>query len=397
MSTSANASVYEYVRKDLPAKNKMYGFGLTLIGIILLGLSYSMEPTRASYNTIIVFMYLFGIGLGSLFFIALEYIVGAVWSVPFRRIAEILSKMVFIAPLFAIPIYFNMHSVFEWTHLEEVAKDAILTAKAPYLNEGFFWIRTIAIFVLMIFFYLIMVRPSFKQDLTKNPKLTSRNAKISAVFIPIFAISTTVIAMDWMMSLEPHWFSTIYGVYYFAGSLLTVLALIAFIGVTLGEKGFLTKKINGDHYYNLGALLFAFVNFWAYIAFSQYMLIWYANIPEETFWFIKRWGGSWSIMSIGLIFIKFAVPYFILLSRPSKSSVSKLKFVAIWILAAHFYDLYWLIMPRFSDHVLISWHELAAPVLLAGVMILLFNLGAGKSNLLPINDPKLKRGLDFYL
>jgi hypothetical protein len=250
----------------------------------------------------------------------------------------------------------------------------------------------------MVIFYFLLVRPSYKQKTAKSNKLVSRTTKFSALFMPIFAVGTTIIAIDYMMSLEPHWFSTIFGVYYFAGSLLTCLALLTFIGVSMGEKGYLTNKVGKDHYYNLGALLFAFVNFWAYIAFSQYMLIWYANIPEETFWYIKRWGGSWSVWSIGLIFVKFAVPYLVLLSRPSKSHVFKLKFISIWILAAQFYDLYWLIMPTFSKKsVIFSWQEIAVPVTIAGILILVFNLAGSKTNHIPVGDPKLKRGLDFYL
>ena len=236
---SDSVSAIGFVNKDLPAKNKMIGIGLTALGVILLAASFTVDHTRASYNTIILFMYLFGIGIGSLFFVALEYIVGAVWSVPFRRIAEILSLMVFVAPLFAIPLYFNMHSVFEWTHLEVVAQDTILSSKQAYLNESFFWIRSIAIFAIMILFYFIIVKPSYKQDKSHSQKTTKRITVFSAIFMPVFAIATSVMAMDWIMSLEPHWFSTIFGVYYFAGALLTTLALLTFIGVSLGEKGYL--------------------------------------------------------------------------------------------------------------------------------------------------------------
>ena len=149
--------------------------------------------------------------------------------------------------------------------------------------------------------------------------------------MPVFALTTTFFAIDWIMSLEPHWFSTIFGVYYFSGTFLCALAVATFIIVSLNERGYLVAGLGKDHYYSLGTLLFVFTNFWAYIAFSQFMLIWYANVPEETYWFIARWKNGWEYVSLALIFMKFLVPYFVLLSQPSKMDGRKLKFIGIWL------------------------------------------------------------------
>jgi len=253
-------------------------------------------------------------------------------------------------------------------------------------------------FALWLLFYFLITKNSKKQDETKDQKLTSRNVKLSAVFMPVFALTITFASIDWIMSLNPHWFSTIFGVYYFTGTLLAGLAAGTFIIVQLNENGYLIKGLKKDHYYSLGALLFAFTNFWAYIAFSQFMLIWYANLPEETIFFMDRFEGSWVYVSIGLIFIRFVIPYIGLLSQPSKMSAKNLKFFSLWILFAHFYDLYWLIMPEYSkDGLVFGWMELGFPIAAIGIIILVFKMKSKNENMIPIGDPKLQRGLDFRL
>jgi len=279
---SSNTNTVEYVKKNLPSSVNKIGFALLAVGLVMIVLSYFIDHTRSAFNNLIMLMFLTSVGLGSLFLVAIEYLGGAVWSTPFRRVSEFLAAVLIIAPIIAIPVYFNLHDIFHWTHAEAVAEDAILKSKSPYLNETFFTIRIFVFFALWLLFYFVITRNSKKQDETKDQNLTSRNTKISAVFMPIFALTITFAAIDWIMSLNPHWFSTIFGVYYFTGTLLAGLAAGTFIIIKLNENGYLVKGLKKDHYYSLGALLFAFTNFWAYIAFSQFMLIWYANLPEET-------------------------------------------------------------------------------------------------------------------
>ncbi|NOG99141.1 MAG: quinol:cytochrome C oxidoreductase [Ignavibacteriae bacterium] len=371
---------------------------LLAVGLILVVLAYFVDHTRSAFNNLILLMFLTSIGVGSLFLVAMEYLGGAVWSTPFRRITEFFAAVILVIPLAAIPIYFNLHDLFHWTHAEAVAEDKILAGKSSYLNETFFIIRIVFFIAVWFLFYFLIIKNSKKQDSSGDPKLTTRNIKLSAVFIPIFGLTITFASIDWVMSLEPHWFSTIFGVYFFSGTILAALAFTTFIVVYMNEKGLLIKGIKKDHYYSLGAYLFAFINFWAYIAFSQYMLIWYANLPEETFWFLQRWEGGWMYISIALIIIHFVVPYFGLLSQPSKMNPKRLMFMSIWILFAHIIDLYWLIMPTYSkDSVPLGWIELAFPILAIGAVITVFSIKAKKENHVPIGDPKLKRGLDFRL
>jgi hypothetical protein len=396
MSSSEN--VIEYNRKDLPPILGKFGLGLFGIGLVLSILAYLSEPTRSAYNNVILLEFLSSIGIGSLFLIALEYIVGSVWSTPFRRIFEILSSVLLILPLIALPVYLHAHNIFHWTHLDVVAVDEVLQRKSPYLNMTFFTIRIVAYFAIWILFHVLMTKNSRAQDKTKDPKFTKINTKLAAIFLPLFVITLTFSSIDWMMSLEAHWFSTIFGVYYFSGTFLAALAAGTFLVIWLNEKGLLVNGIGKDHYYSLGALLFGFINFWGYIAFSQYLLIWYANLPEETVWFLQRWEGSWMYYSIFFVIVHFVVPYFALLSQPSKMDPKRLKIMSIWILLVHILDLYWIVIPSFSpEGFIFGWIELGFILLGLGVLIVVFNLNAKGKNLVAIGDPRLKRGIDFRL
>jgi len=388
----------EYQKKELPKKIFNIGISLFAVGFVLSALGYYVDSTRSSFNNIVLLMFLISIGLGSMFLVAVEFVAGADWSVPFRRIAEFFAAVLLALPVVVIPLLFNLGNIFHWMHTEIVNMDKILIGKAPYLNTTFFIVRVVVFFALWILFYFLITKNSLKQDETHDQKLTSRNIKLSAGFIPVFAITITFAGIDWMMSLEPHWFSTIFGVYYFAGSVLAGLSVITIAAILLNRNGYLVKGISNENYYSLGALLFAFTNFWAYIAFSQYLLIWYANLPEETFWFLQRWEGGWIYFSIGLILLHFLVPYVLLLSQRSKTDPKRLLIASSIILFSHIYDIYWLVKPNFSKQsVMLGWNELGFLLLAAGIVILVFVYKSRKNNFIAIGDPKLKRGIDFRL
>jgi hypothetical protein len=345
-------------------------------------------------------MFLISLGVGSLFLVSLEYLAGAVWSTPFRRISEFFSGIIPYLIILAIPLFFTLHDIFHWTNSGVVETDAVLKGKEAYLNIPFFIVRVILIFAVWTLFYFLITKRSRKQDETGDQGLTRTNIKLSTAFIFIFAFSITMASVDWMMSLEPHWFSTIFGVYYFSGTVWCALAALTLTAVLLKEKGFLLPGLKNDHYYSLGTMLFAFTAFWGYIAFSQYMLIWYADLPEETTWFFHRWEGGWIYASILLIIVHFIVPFFALLSFPAKTNPKRLKFVSIWVLFAHFFDLYWLIMPgmiQAGRPYSFSWMDLVFPVAVVGFVMIIFWKMTSKYNLVPIKDPKLQRGLDYSL
>src|SRR3972149_9113489 len=384
----------EYQKKDLPIKLSQLGWLLFSAGLFLGVIGFFSDQHRALLNYLMAYMFILSIGIGALLLIALEYVGGADWSVPIRRVVEFLAAIIIFLPILVLPLIFNIHDIFHWAHKDIAAADEILKGKSPYLNETFFIIRVFAVLAIWGLFYFLLIRNSNTQDKTKDQFLTKKNIILSAIFIPFFAITITITAFDWLMSLEPHWFSTIFGVYFFSGSVVASLAAVTLFVVKLKENGYMHPKLVDDHLFSLGALQFAFINFWAYIAFSQYLLIWYANLPEENFWFLHRWENGWQYLSILLIIAHFIVPYAALLSQPAKMDPKRLKFISIWILFAHFIDLYWLVMPNVNGYYF-SWIDIIVPLLAIGVIILIFNYRANKSNLVPIGDPKLQKGLDF--
>lgn len=389
-------SKFIYQRKDLPKNIERLGYLLFAIGIALGLLSYFVEPVRASHNYLIMFVYLLSLALGSLFLIAIEYLTGADWSVQLRRITEFLASLIVVLIILVIPLLFNLNNIFHWLNKEVVEADKILKGKTAYLNSTFFIIRVAFCFLIWGLFYFFLTKNSTKQDETKDQKLTAINIKLSAVFIPLFAITLTIAAVDWLMSLDAHWFSTIFGVYYFAGAIVASLAAITFIAIKLKEKGYMHPKFLDEHFYSLGTLLFVFINFWAYIAFSQYLLIWYADLPEETMWFLHRWHGGWVVISLLLIVTHFIVPYAALLTQPSKMDPKRLKFITIWILAAHFIDIFWIVMPNI-DGSIISWMDFTFPIAAVGIVIIVFAYKIKRNNLIPIGDPKLQKSINIRL
>ncbi|HED07561.1 MAG TPA: quinol:cytochrome C oxidoreductase [Ignavibacteria bacterium] len=389
-----------YIKKELPKSVGKLGAILFLIGAVTGLIGFFIDPGRAAYSYLTSFLFLISISVGSLLLVAIEYAANAVWSTPFRRISEFLAASLPLLLILIIPLLLSVQSLFSWSHSAEVAKDPMLQAKSVYLNTPFFSVRVYVILILWGLFYYLIIKYSRKQDETGDQLLTKKNVKLSVIFIPIFAITVTLLSIDWIMSLETRWFSTMFGVYLFAGITCSALAALTYIAVKLKEKGYLHPKITKDHFYSLGTLMFVFISFWGYIAFSQYMLIWYGNLPEETFWFMQRWAGGWKIVSIFIIFGHFIVPFAVLLSHESKTSFKKLKFISIWILAMHFIDLYWLVMPGMNANGLeysFSWMDISFLVATIGLIIYMFNRMFEKHNLLPVKDPKLQRGLDFHL
>jgi hypothetical protein len=389
-----------YVKKELPKNLGKTGFILLATGGILSVLAYIIDPARASFSYLTTFISLVCLGIGSLFLVTLEYAAGAVWSVPFRRISEFFASAIPYLLLLAIPLFFSMHNLFTWMNPEVVAQDKVLQGRMVYLNVPFFITRSVAIFLIWWLFYLLLTKNSRKQDESADQGLTTRNIKLSMAFIPVFAFSISIISFDWMMSMTPKWFSTIFGVYLFADSTWLALAVLTLAAVLLTEGGYLSPKVKRDHYYSLGTLLFAFTVFWAYIAFSQYMLQWYGNLPEEIVYFMHRWTGGWKYFSLILVFVHFIVPFLILLPRSSKTNPKILVFVSVWIIAAQYIDSYWLVMPDMVNNGFtysFSWMDLAFPVAAVGLVIVLFNAKVKKHNLIPLGDPKLQRSFDFHL
>ncbi|MFQ5631243.1 MAG: hypothetical protein ACE5I1_20925, partial [bacterium] len=287
-------------------------------GLALSALGLFIDAKQFYHSYLTAFFFWVTIGLGGLFFTMLHHLTGATWSVVLRRFAESIMVALPVMVILFLPIIPGLHDLYHWTHEEAVATDHILQQKAPYLNIPFFLIRVLVYFGVWFLMARTLRGYSLKQDADTQVDFNDKMRKFSAPGMLLFALTLTYAAFDWLMSLNPHWYSTIFGVYIFTGSLLDVLAFILLSALYLRGKGILQNVITIEHYHDLGKLLFAFKVFWAYISFSQYMLIWYGNIPEETEFFLQRWEGSWKIVSLIIVFCHFALPFLILATRAAK-------------------------------------------------------------------------------
>lgn len=343
---------------------------------------------------LVAFAWVLSFSLGGLFFVILQHLVRAGWSVVVRRLAEFFAALLPLLAILALPLLFGVGRLYHWAHPEAVAADPILVGKSPYLNVPFFVVRALVYLAFWSWAARFFTRTSWEQDKSGSVEATLKMEKRAAPFMLGFALTVTFAAFDWLMSLDPHWYSTIFGVYFFSGSLVGFLALLLVLSVFLQRAGFLRKTITVEHYHDLGKLLFAFVVFWAYIAFSQLMLIWYGNIPEETGWLIRRMNGGFGVLGLMLIFGHFVIPFLVLLPRKVKRSPSVLFYPALGLAVMHYLDLYWLVMPEVGSaqpHPLDFLMALGLGALwLAG----LFST-ASRVPLVCQKDPRLEESLTF--
>ncbi len=352
------------------------------------------------HSYLVAFVFFLAITLGCFFFVFIQHLVGAKWSVVVRRVAEIfLGGFPLLAVLFLpilIPVLLGKSPLYEWSHSDAVAGDKLLTGKSGFLNVPFFTIRCVIYFAVWIGLGRFFIGHSRAQDLSGDPSHTLRMRKFAPVAAIAYALTSTFAAFDLLMSLEPHWFSTIFGVYFFAGSALSAYCSIALACMLLQEQGKLKSSITTEHYHDLGKLMFAWVFFWGYIAFSQYMLIWYANLPEETFWYLKRQHGNWTSLSLLLLFGHLFIPFAGLLSRHVKRNRAALAFWAIVLLGMHWVDMYWLVMPRLHpDGIHFTLVDLACLIGIGGLFAGGFLNRARGGLLAAIKDPFWDASVQF--
>ena len=372
---------------------------LLIIGILGLVISFTglaVDASQFYYSYLTAFTFWLTLGLGGLFFVMIHHLTGAVWSVVLRRIGENVMAVIPILILLFLPVLAGLmqDKIYIWTH----ESDTLIKMKSGYLNIPFFLIRSIVYFTIWIVLSRLLYRTSLQQDEVFDEERLSRMRRISGPGIVLYAVSLTFAAFDWLMSLDPHWYSTIFGVYIFAGCLMAIYPFLVIFPSYLGSKGILTDTITTEHYHDVGKFLFGFVIFWGYIAFSQYFLIWYANIPEETVWYLHRWEGSWKIITMLLVLGHFLLPFIALMPRFVKRNISLLRVLAIWILIMHYADLFWIIMPNLHHHgIHFSWMDISSVAGIGGIVLWYFWRLFIRQPAVPITDPKLQESIDFLV
>lgn len=335
------------------------------------------------------------VGLGGLFATLVHHMVRATWSVVMRRMYESLMVTLPILIIFFIPIaLWGMQDLYHWTNASE-ANDPVFLKKEAWLSPKFFCLRAVVYFVIWFILARLLYSASLKQDEAPSEALSVRMRTISAPGLILFAVTTTLAAFDWIMSLNYHWFSTIFGIYIFAGAYLSCTAFCVLVTMYLRSKNILTKEIHEEHYHDMGKWLFAFVVFWSYIAFSQFFLIWYANLPEETGFFKDRGGPGWMTASLMLVICHFAIPFFFLLSSLTKRSPKALVIASVWLLAVHWFDHYWLIAPNFHESFAFSWLDVTCWLGIGGIFFWNFWRKFTSAPVVPVKDPQLEGSINF--
>jgi hypothetical protein len=367
-----------------------------LVGLALLGAGFATDREQFFRSYLTGYMWMLGLAAGALGVMLLHHVTRGAWGVVIRRILEAAASPLTLgfAAVAFLPIALGTHSLYEWTHAEVVAGDAILSHKKPWLNEPAFLGRSAIYLVLWIVLAAVFARLSARQDETGDRRIALSMQRWGAFGVVAFILSMTFAAFDWMMSLTPHWFSTIYGLYVIIGQAVAAMALVALAGLLLGEGPAPALPLQARHLHDHGKLLFAFVCVWAYFGYSQFIIIWSGNLPEETTFYTSRLNGAWKATTVVLVLLHYALPFALLLSRSRKRSARALAPIAVLLLFARWLDLHWLVAPAFSANAFtLHWLDLAAPLALGGIWLRLFTLGLKARPLLPANEPFLKEAL----
>ena len=371
-----------------------------LLATVFLGMKGAGAAAQASLSFLVSWAFYLSLVLGALFFVLIQHLTRAGWSVVVRRMAEALAANAgLMAVLGAVLVGLAVSgkvALFPWLDPAQVAAEPALARKAGYLNPVFFSVRALVCFLVWTLLGAWFFRQSIRQDESGDPKLTVSMQKVAAPGVILFALTLTVASIDFLMSLEPAWYSTIFGVYYFSGSTLSSFAALVIFAYLLQRSGRLSSVVTTEHYHDLGKLMFAFTVFWTYIAFSQYMLVWYANIPEETLWFDRRQTGEWTAFSWFLLLARFFAPFLALISRAPKRRKALLAFAAAWVLFMQWIDMYYLAMPHASPgRVPWSLTDATAFFGIGGLFVAALVRRLGEKSLIPRRDPRLAESLAF--
>lgn len=380
---------------QIATSKTLYGVGI--VGLIASAVGYFLDDKQFFFSYLTSFTFYTTIGLGALFMVMIHHITKSSWGTAIRRLPETFAANIAVWSIFFIPILIGLSFLYKWTSSDYVTGDPIMEGKVAYLNTPFFVIRQFIYFGIWGFLGYKLHKVSVRMDETRDWGLTSLLRKLSAPGILLFALTVAFASFDWLMSLDAHWFSTMFGVYFFAMSFQAFFAVMLLLVFWFIRNGILANTIKKTHIYDLGAWMFAFTVFYAYIAFSQFMLIYYANIPEATIWFYHRLEGSWAFISYSLIFGRFAIPFLLLLNRESKHNEKVLKITATLIVVMHIVEIYWIIMPVMHySGISISWMDITTFIGLGGIFFGLFFSRLKKHKLVPVNDPELSASLSKH-
>ena len=375
-----------------------FGKKALVVGVLALAASaagFALSPDRFYRAWLTGWVWCFGIALGAHGVYLVHLLSRGAWGLVVRRVLEASGRTLPVFALFFLPLVPGLGTLYPWADAARVAKDEILHHQSAYLNVPFFLVRLALYFAVWAGFARALAGISARQDASPDPALEERRMQVLAgpgLLLHILAV--TFFAVDVFMSLNPHWFSTIYGLYVLGGQAVSGMAFIILVSLLLSTKKPMDEVLQPRHVHDYGKLLLAFMMLWSYFAISQFLIIWSGDLPEEIGFFKDRFVGGWGAVAMGLVLFHFAVPFLLLLSRDLKRDVRKLSFVAAFLLAMRWIDLWWLSAPAFSPKKLtFHWLDLAAPVAMGGVYLWLYAGQLAKRPLLPLHDPHLPEAI----
>ena len=372
-------------------------FGIAILGAIASVLGYFIDPDQFYFSYLTSFTFYASIALGCLFFVMVHHITRSEYGVVLRRIPETYASYIYIFAILFIPILMGVETLYLWTDEELLATDKLIAGKSPYLNLPFFIARNVLYFTVWSYMGYKLYKNSVAMDKSGDWGLDTAQRKIAGPGLFIFGFTLAFASFDWMMSLDPPWFSTMFGVYYFAMTFQVFFAVVILTVLFLHKKGLLTNTIRLPHISDLSKMLFGFTVFYAYIAFSQFFLIYYANIPEETLWFYHRLEGNWESFTFLLLIGRFVIPFLILLPAASKNNMKLVGIVSAWIVIVHFIELHWIVMPTLHHHGMhFSWIDIATLLGIGGLFMGMFFRQFRKENMVANNDPRLDASMNKH-
>jgi hypothetical protein len=376
---------------------KSRSLGAGVVGLLLCAIGWFLNPDQFFRSYLIGYMFWTGLSLGCMAVLMLQYLTGGAWGVMIRRVCEAGARTLPVAFLLFIPIALGVKNLYIWARPEVMASDPILQQKAAYLNIPGFLLRWVIYFAIWIFLTWRMTGWGRKQDEGGAEPWHTRLQRWAGPGVLIYGLTSTFAAIDWMMSLDPHWYSTIYGILFIGGQGLSTMALAIVVLVSLADTGPMNEAITPKHLHDLGKLMFAFVMLWAYFGFSQFIITWAANLPEEITWYMSRWRGGWQYIAIGLVVFHFALPFAILLSRRVKQNFHRIRMIAIFLLVMRLVDLYFLMGPQAhgteTSAVHLHWLDFVAPIGIGGIWLFAYFTQLKQRPLLPLHDPMLEEAI----
>jgi len=374
---------------------------LSIVGSLAVGFGAGDGARRIGFSWVLNAWFVLSICLGAMFFVAIQHITRAGWSVTLRRVAEVMSASVVGPVLLLVPVLLALlsgHSgVFSWNDPEFVAGDKVLMGKQQFLNAPFFAARTLIYASVWIAAGVWLLKTSQGQDRSGDKQATLLMERRSAPILIALALTTTFASFDWLMSLDPLWFSTIYGIYIFSGGMTAALAVLSITAAVWVRSGRAPELVTKEHLHDITKLLFGFNCFWAYIAFSQYLLIWYANIPEETIWLKHRQEHGWNTVTLVLMFGHFFIPFVALMPRAAKRNAGLVIVVSSWLLLMHWLDLYWLVYPQLNESPVFGAAEILGLIVAVSVTAVAAGWFARGENLIPTADPRLQEAVSHHV